>query len=872
LHTESNRTKKKIEDYKPLPYRIPFLNLELDLSPEDTRVCARYELHPNPFASETPFLLDTDGCDIFLDGVQLNLESISFNDKLLKPEEYSLVPGGLLLPKAWKGQRVKLEIITHISPASNTELIGLYQSSGIYCTQNEPEGFRRITFYPDRPDVLSVYRVRIETRENLEYLLSNGNRIGSGYTETGKQFALWEDPFPKPCYLFALVAGNLEKLEDTFVTCTGRRIQLEIYTNRGKSEYAKFAMESLKLAMRWDEEVFHREYDLDLYMIVAVDDFNMGAMENKGLNLFNSKLVLASPETVTDSIFEDILSVVAHEYFHNWSGNRVTLRDWFQLTLKEGLTVFRDQLFSQDMIGSVKRIDDVDFLRTYQFPEDQGKLAHPIQPREYLDIDNFYTRTVYEKGAEVIRMIYTITSRKGFVEAMDEYFRRYDGKAVTTDDFLDVFESLGYDLSVFRNWYLRKGTPRILIQEKYVPEESLYTITWEDENFKDTKIPLHYPVLYTLHDTGERKILQKGIFHWKGRSGEERFVGLNGSRPVLSLFQEFSSPVEWEWHRPVSDLLYLWRYDPDPFTRQDSSFQVKLAMIDRLMGENTPEAESVSIDSILDCYTFLLESLPQDWQELRLLAYLIRIPSLVAVTNLQPMYRLEGTHSAILSLKASICSGLQKDWLKVYKLAGSRIEKSLGNRLEASGIRYFRNEVLEFLNEEDLLVHQFRTSQNMTDTVASLKVLSHSGFPSYDTCLKEFASKWKDNPLVMDYWLSIQGGSSVTDCFERVKELKNSDYFDIRNPNRIFALLGSFTRNRLRFHDFSGETYRWIAEIILELDGINSQSASRLAKSFSDLGKLPDANQKHAREALSMIRSRKNISNLVYEVVDSILS
>ncbi|MCC5813902.1 MAG: aminopeptidase N [Leptospira sp.] len=866
MHSEPSRKKIRLVDYKPPSYKTDSLSLEFHLDSKHTIVSSDFVVYPSHEQDELQ-----DYRYLFLNGINLQLLNIKLDGNELSESDYQLTSKGLeILKKINKPTR--LQIVNSIRPIENSELLGLYQSSGIFCTQNEPEGFRRITYFFDRPDVLCTYKVKIVTDAKIPYLLANGNLLEQGLAGDGKHYAIWEDPFPKPTYLFALVAGDLEKITDNYTTKSGKVKKLEIYTNIGKSHYANFAMESLKLAMEWDEDVFHREYDLDTYMIVAVDDFNMGAMENKGLNVFNSKLVLASPDTATDSIFEDILSVIAHEYFHNWTGNRITLRDWFQLTLKEGLTVFRDQLFSQDKIGAgVKRIDDVDFLRNYQFPEDAGKLSHPIQPKEFLDIDNFYTRTVYEKGAEVIRMIYTIVGREKFVQALDHYFEDFDGKAITTEEFVSVFEkNLGVDLVTFRNWYHRKGTPVLEINDTFDPKAGTYTIEWKDCNHSESALDLHYPVLYTIHKNGNsnpsNKSFESGLFHWKGKGGREQFTGLV-ERPVLSLLQNFSAPIHLRWSRPKEDLYYLWVHDSDPFTRWDSGLNIKIQEIERLSLDSNAHVDR----NIIQSYRELLINLPGSWEGLRLLSYLLQIPGLTSVTNLQDVYKIDESFRSIQKLESSITAEWKSVLISIYLNYSERLKSNSFDRLEASSLRLFKNTILGFLFEEDeMLYKQFSESESLTEKIAALKILSHSDSPLRLQALDEFAYNWKSNPLVMDYWLSIQASSCREDTLETVRNLKKSDYFDIRNPNRVSALLGSFSRNRLRFHREDGVGYEFLVEAITELDGINSQSSSRLAKQFTDFAKLPARNQEKLRIALKPLKDSKSLSDLLYEVVQSI--
>ncbi|WCL48073.1 aminopeptidase N [Leptospira sp. GIMC2001] len=861
----NSRNKTKLSDYEPSPWLIPDIFLDFELDPLQTVVSSEFVLVTNP--EYRPKSLDPQ--EVFLMGEKLILDSIEWDGQILNSSEYKTTDKGIHIFRSVNSQ-AKVKIRNQISPKLNTELLGLYQSSGIFCTQNEPEGFRHITYFLDRPDILSRYKVRIRAN-NSEYpfLLSNGNRIESGFTTNNQAYVIWEDPFPKPSYLFALVAGNLAVTKDQFKTSSGRVIDLEIYTNLGNEDKTTFAMESLKLAMAWDEEKFGLEYDLDLYMIVAVDDFNMGAMENKGLNIFNSKLVLASPETTTDTSYEDILSVIAHEYFHNWSGNRVTLRDWFQLTLKEGLTVFRDQLFSQDKIGAdVKRIDDVDFLRNFQFPEDQGLLSHPIQPKEYLDIDNFYTRTVYEKGAEVIRIAYNIIGQENFRKAMDLYFSRYDGMAVTTEEFVtSLEEASGYDLGVFRNWYHRKGTPQISIREEYSSDTGEFTIHWRDLDEVNQQLPLVFPVKYSLYL--DHKKIESDMFIWEGYSGSKTWKNLF-NKPILSIFQNFTVPVILDYPRELDEIHFLWANDDDAFVRWDSGNYLKYYELNRLIGIYQ-ENSNQSIDSrILDSYKIIISNIKTGKSDLRFLAYLLEIPGINQITNLQPEYNIEGSQAVIEIYHNQISSHFQNEFLEVYEFLKSKLNQSNLSRLEASGIRFLKNHCLNFLvHREDLIYEQFRKATNLTDELASLKLLTRKITTFRQSAIEEFRDKWKQNPLVMDHWLQIQASSEIPNALDEVSKLKQSVYFDLKNPNRVASLLGSFSKNRLRFHSEDGKGYKFLVDSILELDSINSQSAARLTKSFSDIAKLPITYRERAIDELKRLHSEKKLSNLVFELVDS---
>lgn len=855
------RVKTKLSDYKPSGWLIPEVDLEFSLHPTNTLVKSKFRIIANP-ASKDSQNSSQNSPRLFLNGESLSLVSIRLDGRALSKEDFILNDHGLEILNLNSDEH-EIEIENTIKPLENTELLGLYQSNGIYCSQNEPEGFRRITYFIDRPDILSIYSVKIIVDPtNCPIALSNGNRIGVEDLADGRKVHIWKDPFPKPSYLFALVAGDLDKINDQFITMSGRKVDLEIYSNKGLSSYCNFAMESLKLAMKWDEERFGREYDLDLYMIVAVNDFNMGAMENKGLNIFNSKLVLASEQTATDSVFEDILSVIAHEYFHNWTGNRITCRDWFQLTLKEGLTVFRDQLFSQDKLGSgVKRIDDVDFLRNYQFPEDNGPLSHPIQPKEYLDIDNFYTRTVYEKGAEVIRMIYTLLGEENFRKGMDLYFKRHDGQAVTTKEFIDSMQdSTSIDLKTFRNWYDRKGTPILSFEEKYNEVNQNFEILWKDSNFSNSKIPLTYPIKYSVYQ--DEEVVDEGIWQLNGDSGIIH-VGSFSSKPTLSLLETFSAPIELKWQQSIDEEYFLWAKSKDAFVRWDSGNKIKNRII-----QTTIDSNFVPDPKFEMSYATILESIPNNKKDFRLLANLINIPNLTNSTNLQKVYKLPETKNAISLLRESIATIHSEALVKNYQYLNGYLKEE-SNRLKAVGARMLKNTCLSFLKDESMVFDQWLYADNLTDEIASLRILSHSDSEYFPKIMDAFFSKWKTNPLVLDFWFSCQASSERNDTLERVEEIKKSSYFEIKNPNRISALLGSFSRNRLQFHRKDGKAYEFIRECILELDKINPQSAARLSKNLGDLDHLPTEQRILLKENIESILKEKNLSNLVFEILDS---
>jgi aminopeptidase N len=865
------RNRTKLSEYNPSIWLIPNVNLEFSLSPNETNIVSQFIILPNEkFDIQTNEIsyknksTSTLNEDLFLNGIDLLLDQVILDGEILNPSQYQLSANGLTIPNLSFVEH-QIEIKNRINPISNTELLGLYLSNGIYCTQNEPEGFRRITFFIDRPDILSIYTVKIFVNSlECPIALSNGNRISSEDLSNGKKVITWLDPFPKPTYLFALVAGDLDKVIDSFTTFSGRKIDLEIYCNKGLSSYCRFAMESLKYAMNWDEKSFGREYDLDLYMIVAVNDFNMGAMENKGLNIFNSKLVLASEDTATDSVFEDILSVIAHEYFHNWTGNRITCRDWFQLTLKEGLTVFRDQLFSQDLLGAgVKRIDDVDFLRNFQFPEDNGPLSHPIQPKEYLDIDNFYTRTVYEKGAEVIRMGYTLLGRETFRKAMDLYFLKYDGKAITTNEFLECLESAsGRNLSVFRNWYDRSGTPVLQLIENFNSKTETFELTWKDMNFSSSQLPLHFPISFSIYQDG--KVQSQGLWEWIGESGKVD-IGKFTQKPILSLLEDFSAPIILDWNQSEDELYFLWANSLSAFVRWDSGNKIKKNILDQFI-----EGNFIYQARFLETYEKILDSIPSFPNEVRLISYLLEIPNLSYLTNLQIEYKILESKIAIEELRNQISQEHTSKINSIYDTMLTKCKNS-SDRLSGAGFRILKNTCLGFLQDEEKIFLQWETADNLTDEIASLKILSHSDTEYFEKIMNQFKTKWNHNPLVMDYWLSAQAGSEREDTLDRVMEILNSDYFDIKNPNRVGALLGNYSRNRIQFHREDGRGYEFIRDCICKLDEINPQSAARLSKNLGDLDHLPNRLRKKLKENIETILSRKNLSNLVFEVLDNII-
>ncbi len=879
VRTEPHRT-IYLKDYQPPAYRIETVNLLFDLDETRTRVRTTLSV-----AAEH----DRSGGirPLVLNGRDLGLVSLRLDGQLMQEHDYKLNDETLtLLPVP---ERFTLDIETEIDPAANTELTGLYLSNGNFFTQCEAEGFRKITYYPDRPDVLARFFTTITAdRKKFPVVLSNGNLIGEGTLKDGRHFAKWHDPFPKPAYLFALVAGDLACISDTFTTMSGRKVDLRLFVQHHNKDKCAHAMESLKLAMRWDERVYGREYDLDVFMIVATDDFNMGAMENKGLNIFNSKYVLARPETATDADFQGIMGVVGHEYFHNWSGDRVTCRDWFQLSLKEGFTVFRDQQFMEEMTSrGVKRISDVNILRTHQFREDAGPMAHPVRPDSYVEINNFYTMTVYNKGAEVIRMLHTLLGPEGFRKGTDLYFSRHDGQAVTTEDFVRALEDATHaDLQQFRLWYTQAGTPELNVSRSYDAKTGTYRLTITQSvpptPGQPKKKPMHIPVAVGLLGRNRREfpiILDgsgpTGTVVLNVRKERETFV-LTGipEEPVPSVLRHFSAPVKVRMDLTDEELLYLMAYDSDEFNRWDAGQQLAVKLLLRLV-KDRQQGRQLSLDeNFSSAFGKLLETKMTDKA---FQAFALSLPSETYLADFLPVIDPVAIHDARRFVIHSLASALKQTLLAVYytnqDTGPYRVDQ------EATGRRSLKNTCLSYLMElnepgvRKLCLEQFRTAGNMTDVVAALAALATVDCPEREQALESFLARWKDDQLVMDKWLAIQALSSLPDTLSRVRKLMDHPAFNIRNPNKVRALVGSFTQgNAVRFHDASGEGYVFLADTVLALDPVNPQIAARLVSPFTQW-KRYDARRKALMQSqLERIRSTAGLSKDVHEIVTKSLS
>ncbi len=864
----------KLEDYAQPAWWIEQVDLQFELNEDVTRVVSVLTLVRNAaIDGEHP---------LELNGEQLELGSVHLDGAVLSADDFRLTDTHLCvftLP-----DRCQLSIETFIKPQENTSLEGLFKSSGNYCTQCEAEGFRKITYYLDRPDVMAKFTTTIiAARDKYPVLLSNGNAVDSGEYADGRHWAKWDDPFKKPCYLFALVAGDLSYIEDTFTTMSGHKVQLRIYVQPHNIDQCDHAMTSLKKSMRWDEETYGREYDLDIYNIVAVDDFNMGAMENKGLNVFNSKFVLAKQDTATDADFINIEAVIAHEYFHNWSGNRVTCRDWFQLTLKEGLTVFRDQQFTADMNAATpKRIDDVNILRTAQFAEDAGPMAHPIQPDSYIEINNFYTVTVYNKGAEVIRMIHTLLGSEGFRKGMDLYFSRHDGCAVTTEEFVAAMEDANaVELQQFRRWYKQAGTPTVKVDEAYDEASQTYSLTLSqttpDTPGQESKQAFLIPVLAGLIDRhgndmdvvveNARKIGLNYLLQLDAPSKQFEFKQV-GQKPVLSLLRGFTAPVKLDFERDDEELAFCMGHDSDEFNRWEAGQQLGVRIIRRQIESQKQGAKWALSEAYIEACRKTLGDKDIDKA---LAARALALPSHAYVAESMPVIDVDGIHQARELIQQQLGDALRDEWLAVYQANHSeRFDLSPASM----GRRFLKNLALSYLmyssnpEREHIALQQYKTASNMTDQLAAFRVLVHHDAAVASDVIDDFYTQWKHDQLVMDKWFTIQATAPGVDTLARVKALFGHADFDLTNPNRVRSLLGAFcSMNPVRFHTADGEGYRLLGEYVEKLGQINPQIAARLSIPLTRWKRYDDTRRSAMRGELERLKSLPGLSSDVFELV-----
>jgi aminopeptidase N len=869
----------RLADYRAPEFLIDTVKLDIRLHPEKTRVTAELALRRNGEGNAALTLV----------GDELKLTGLVLDGMPVTEDRYDATPERLVIREV-PAKPFILEIVTELNPASNTKLMGLYRSGSVYCTQCEAEGFRRITYFLDRPDVLSIYTTRIEAaKSEAPVLLSNGNPMEHGDLGSDRHYAVWHDPFPKPAYLFAMVAGDLGMVQDEFVTVSGRKVALGIYCEHGKEARCGYAMDSLKRSMRWDETAFGREYDLDIFMIVAVSDFNMGAMENKGLNVFNDKYVLADPDTATDADFAHVEGVIAHEYFHNWTGNRITCRDWFQLCLKEGLTVYRDQEFSADMRSrGVKRIADVRTLQARQFPEDAGPLAHPVRPEIYHEINNFYTPTVYEKGAEIVRMLKTILGEAGFRKGMDLYFQRHDGQAVTIEDFLAAFaDATGADISQFRRWYGQAGTPEVTAKGEYDERRKTYTLTLGQTTpptpGQNVKLPLHIPVRFGLigpngadidytQATGAR--IEHDVIHLTEPSQTIVFRNV-ASPPVPSLFRGFSAPVRLSIDLKPQELLFQLRTDADPFNR----WQAAQMLANRALIAATAAArkgEQMAVDSALvDAFGEVAEN---EALEPAFRAQVLQLPSEADIAreigrDVDPQ---------------AIATGRNRMRSEIARRLGARLA-ALAKRYSvrgpyspdaaAAGKRALANTALDLLATGGdraavkAIVTRFHNADNMTDRLSALAILTQAALPERHAALAAFHDRYRGDALVLDKWFALQATVPAPETLAHVKSLQQHAAFSPHNPNRIRSLIGAFASgNQTQFNRPDGIGYAFLADFVLDLDRRNPQTAARLLVSFRSWRALEEGRRTQAEQALRRVAAAEALSADTRDIVTRTLA
>ncbi|HDR1435990.1 TPA: aminopeptidase N [Pasteurella multocida] len=860
------------KDYRTPDFTVTEIALDFQLDPKKTVVTATSQFRRlNPQAQK-----------LRLDGHSFQFSSLKLNGRDFKHFEQDGESLNLNL-SAVDADQFSLEVVSILSPEKNTSLQGLYQSGEGMCTQCEAEGFRQITYMLDRPDVLARYTTKITAdKSKYPYLLSNGNRVDSGDLPDGRHWVEWHDPFPKPSYLFALVAGDFDVLSDTFTTKSGREVALELFVDRGNLDRAEWAMQSLKRSMKWDEDRFGLEYDLDIYMIVAVDFFNMGAMENKGLNVFNSKFVLANPQTATDEDYIAVESVIAHEYFHNWTGNRITCRDWFQLSLKEGLTVFRDQEFTSDLWSrSGKRIEDVRLLRTAQFAEDASPMSHPIRPDKVIEMNNFYTMTVYEKGAEVIRMMHTLLGETLFQKGMQLYVAEQDGKAATCEDFVSAMErASGIDLTQFRHWYSQSGTPELTITDSYDPETAVYTLHVAQHTPPTAdqmeKVNLHIPLKVTLYDkNGQTQVLENDgqiinpVLDVKQAEQSFQFTGVK-SKPVPALLCDFSAPVKLYYEYSTVQLITLLRHAENQFVRWDVAQMLYAAELRRNL---TRYQQGKSLEFSAEVLAELYQILDGYQQDPELATLILTLPKVTEFAELFKTIDPEGISVVRDFMVRTIAESLKQTLLKVYN--DIRLEVYRVNA-EDIALRALRNLCVSYLAYttvgNNLVNKHYSYANNMTDTLAALSAATKAQLPCRDTLLADFESKWQHDGLVMDKWFALQATRPDDDVLLNVMKLMDHPSFNFNNPNRLRALVGSFANHNLKaFHAIDGSGYRFLTDILIRLNESNPQVASRLIEPLIRFSRYDGQRQTLMKRGLERLSEVENISRDLYEKIEKAL-
>lgn len=851
----SQAQEKHLKDYAKPAFTITHVDLNVILDGKNTKVTTTSKVIRNGEHQH----------ELVLDGEQISLGSVKLNGS---SADYRQHDNQLFI--STELNEFELEVVSLLDPEANSSLEGLYMSDGAYCTQCEAEGFRRITYFLDRPDVLAIYTVRIEAdKAAFPFLLSNGNLIDKGeMPRSGRHFIKWHDPFPKPSYLFALVAGDFDLLNDSFTTQSGREVKLQVFVDKGNLHKADHAMASLKKSMKWDETRFGLEYDLDIYMIVAVDFFNMGAMENKGLNVFNTKYVLADKASATDDDYHGIESVVGHEYFHNWTGNRVTCRDWFQLSLKEGLTVFRDQEFSSD-VGSraVNRIQAIRVMKNQQFAEDAGPMSHPIRPESVIEMNNFYTVTVYDKGAEVIRMMHTILGEEGFQAGMKCYFERHDGQAVTCDDFVNAMQDAsGKDLTLFRRWYSQAGTPVVTVTDKYDADKGEYHLTVSQQVVsKGVKgQTLHIPFSLELLDNAGESIVNKVLDVTKA-SQTFVFDGLS-SAPTASLLQDFSAPVKLVYDFSIDQLVHLMRHASSEVARWEASVQ----LISQTIWHNIAQLQQqqvMTVDSrVIEAFRGIILDVNLDQA---LVAEILSIPSASALIEQVDSVDLDALAKAREFVVEELASACEDELLARYRELST---------LDAAGARAFKNIALSLLCQvsdvhESVVEKQYYNAQNMTDCLGALKAATSAQLTCIPALLSDFESKWHSTPLVMDKWLTLQALINTDDVIEQIKQLTKHNSFSFSNPNRVRSLIGAFaSANTYQFHRDDGEGYRYLTQILIKLNKSNPQVASRMITPLIQFAKFDDSRQQLMKQCLQELKNLPDLSKDLYEKVTKSLA
>ncbi len=869
-----------LKDYQAPKYLIETVDLNFILEAEYTRVVSRLTVTHNPDNNAKQAALELLGED-------LTLISIALDGVPLTEHDYKLSNESLIIADVPQNTTFTLAIENTINPKTNSALEGLFVSNDMLCTQCEAQGFRKITYFLDRPDVMARFTTTLIADKTLyPVLLSNGNKVAHGELIDNRHWVSWEDPFKKPCYLFALVAGQLECIEDHYTTMSGRDITLQIFVEAHDVDKCAHAMQSLKNAMRWDEQVYQREYDLDLYMIVAVGHFNMGAMENKGLNIFNTKFVLARPDTATDMDYEHIEGVIGHEYFHNWTGNRITCRDWFQLSLKEGFTVFRDQEFTADQTSrAVKRIDDVNALRTRQFAEDAGPLAHPIRPEAYIEINNFYTLTVYEKGAEVVRMLRTLLGAEDFYKGADLYFQRHDGQAVTCEHFVQAMEDAAdKDLTRFRRWYAQAGTPSIKVEQVYDAEQQSLTLTLKQTipgqaNTAALLIPIKVALFAadgtTIYASVADVVSNSNEFILELSEQTQSFVFNNVSNtPILSVLRDFSAPVKIEMTRPLTELAFLLQHDNDSFNRWEAGQQLTASIIFELIAA-IQQGQSLTIpDILIDSFKAILE---QPWTDLSYLACLLSLPAENYLAEQMSVVDVDAIHQARQLVKRNLAEQLHEQITALYQQNHQAESGELNST--AIGKRRIKNLCLDYLsqlntdNSHQLANDQFASAKTMTDQIAALGAIINTDNPEKTACLDQFYQQWSAEALVIDKWFSLQASSSQPDTFTVVQSLLKHAAFDLKNPNRVRSLVGAFSQaNPIHYHAKNGQGYQFLADQVIALNSLNPQVASRMVSALTQWRRFDKQRQDLMKQQLERIINTENISKDVFEIASKSLT